>query len=147
MKAVELHRRFKEARERSGLSIDEVAIRTGIESLSICDLEDYEGDLTRGYSPKELQRLCVAVGIRPIELFADTISEPPVSAEELIRRVRDECRSRGVTLQQFEDVVGWTLSGYIDGREALLEGISIDGLQWLCRELRIDWRRVLLSLE
>ena len=30
--------------------------------------------------------------------------------------------------------------------ESLLEDMTVDGLQWLCRELRIDWRRVLLSL-
>lgn len=29
----------------------------------------------------------------------------------------------------------------------LLEEITIQGLKWLCDELRIDWRRVLLSLE
>lgn len=144
MQAVEPRHRFKEAREQAGLSLDEVAIRTGIESLSIFDLEEFEGDLTCCYSPKELQKLCQAVGIRPIALFTGAISEPAVSAEELIRRIRDECGSRGVTLEQFEDIVGWSLIGYMDKPEVLLESISIDGLQWLCRELRIDWRRVIL---
>jgi len=141
MKAVEPHYRFKEARERAGLSIDEVAIRSGTESLSIFDLEGFEGGLTRGYSSKEVLHLCQAVGIHPIELFADIISESAISADELIRRIRDECSSRGVTLEQFEDIVGWSLSGCMDEPELLLEGINIDGLQWLCRELKIDWRR------
>jgi hypothetical protein len=30
--------------------------------------------------------------------------------------------------------------------ERLFEEMSIDGLQWLCRELGIDWHRVILSL-
>jgi hypothetical protein len=86
------------------------------------------------------------LGIRPIELFADDITEPRVSADELVRQIHAECRSRGVTLEQFEDAVGWRLSACIEPPERLREDMTVDGLQWLCRELRVDWRRVLLSL-
>jgi transcriptional regulator with XRE-family HTH domain len=147
MKEAAPHRRFKEARERVGLSIDDVAIRSGVESLSICDIEEIEGDLTRGYSPKEVQQLCQAVGIRPIELFANIISEPAVSAEDLIELIDAEIKSRRITLEQFEDAVGWKLSELMQSPRRLLEDISIDGLQWLCRELRIDWRRVMVGLD
>jgi len=34
----------------------------------------------------------------------------------------------------------------LDPPEKLLEDLTLDGLQWLCRELHIDWRRVLAAL-
>jgi len=143
----ETHRRIKEARERAGLSIDEVAVRSGINWNSIYDLETYEGDLCAGYSPNEVQQLCQAIGIRPIDVFAEDVSAPAVSADELMRRIRDECQARRITMEQFEDIVGWSFGGCMDKPQVLLEEISIDGLQWLCRELSIDWRRVILGLD
>jgi transcriptional regulator with XRE-family HTH domain len=146
MTATTPHLRFREARERIGLSPDEVAARSGVDSPSVWDLEEIEGEITSNYSPRDLQRLCNVIGIRPVELFADSIAESAVSADELVQRIQAECRSRSVTLEQFEDAVGWRLSACIEPPEKLLEDMTVDGLQWLCRELRIDWRRVFLSL-
>lgn len=140
------HVRFKEARERIGLSQEEVAARSGVSSPSVWDLEAIEGELTSCYSPRDLQQLCSVVGLRPVELFGDDITESPVSAYELVQRIHAECRSRAVTLEQFEDTVGWRLSACIEPPERVLEDMTVDGLQWLCRELHIDWRRVFLSL-
>ena len=143
MKATVPRLRFREARERLGLSPDKVATRSGITSPSIWDLEEMGGELTSNYSPRHLQQLCRVLGIQPVELFGGELSEPAVSADELARLIHDECRSRGITLEQFEDVVGWRLSACIDPPGKLLEDMTVDGLQWLCRELRIDWRRAL----
>ncbi len=146
MEATTPNLRFREARERLGLSPQEVAERSGVSDAAIWDIEEIDGDLTSCYSPKELQQFCRVLAIRPIELFADEISEPAVSPEELVGPIHDECRSRNITLEQFEDVVEWRLVGFMEPPERLLEEMTLDGLQWLCRELRIDWRRVLLAL-
>lgn len=138
--------RFREARERVGLSPKEVAERSGVPHADVWEIEGLDGDLTCCYSPRQVQQLCSVIGIRPVELFADSVSEPPVSTDELARLIHAECRTRGVTLEQFEDVVGWRLTACIAPPEKLLEDMTVDGLQWLCRELRIDWRRVLLGL-
>ncbi len=143
MNAVAPHIRFREARERLGLSPDEVAAQSGVSDAGVWDIEECEGDLTCCYSLRDVQKFCRVLGIRPVELFGGEISEPAVSADELVRRIHDECRSRGVTLEQFEDAVGWRLSACIEPPERLLEDMTVDGLRWLCRELRIDWRRVL----
>jgi hypothetical protein len=111
----------------------------------IWDIETQPDELASVYSPREIQQLCQVIRIRPIELFSGPVAESPVSAGELVQRIHAECRSRGITLDQFEDAVGWRLSDCIEPPERLLEDMTIDGLQWLCRELRIDWRRVLLS--
>jgi hypothetical protein len=38
------------------------------------------------------------------------------------------------------------LTACIEPPDRLLEDMTIDGLQWLCRELGIHWHRVILSL-
>jgi hypothetical protein len=144
MKEAAPHRRFKEARERAGLSIDQVEILTG---ANVFDLEEFEGDLTACYSPTQVKQLCQVVGIKAVELFGNQVSEPAVSAEDLIELIDAEIKSRRITLEQFEDAVGWKLSELMQSPRRLLEDISIDGLQWLCRELRIDWRRVMVGLD
>jgi DNA-binding XRE family transcriptional regulator len=141
------HIRFREAREHLGLSPDELATRSDVSQAGVWDIEAFEGDLTCCYSPSDVQKFCRVLGIRPVELFGADISEPAVSAGELVRLIRDECHSRGVTLEQFEDAVGWRLSACIEPPERLLEDMTVDGLQWLCRELHIDWRRVFLSYD
>jgi hypothetical protein len=83
---------------------------------------------------------------RPRELFGVTTTEPAVSAGELADLIRAECGKRGITLEQFEDAVGRRLSECIDPPERMLEDMSLDGLQWLCRELGIHWHRVILGL-
>jgi transcriptional regulator with XRE-family HTH domain len=141
--AVAPHIRFREARERLGLSPAEVAARSGVSDAGVWDIEACEGDLTRCHSPRDVQKFCRVLGIHPVELFGEEISEPAVSADELVQLIHEECRSRGVTLEQFEDAVGWRLSACIEPPERLLEDMTVDGLQWLCRELRIDWRRAM----
>ena len=146
MNTVAPHTRFREARERLGLSPDEVAAQSGVSDAGVSDIEKCEGDLTCCYSPRDVQKFCRVLGIRPVELFGEEISDPAVSADELARRIHEECRSRGITLEQFEDAVGCRLSACIEPPERLLQEMTIDGLQWLCRELGIDWHRVILSL-
>ena len=136
--------RFQEAREQAGLSQDQVAAQSGLEigSSAIWDIERCAGDL-ENYSPAEIRKLCRLLAIPPIDLFAESFSEPPVSPEELVALIRQECVSRSITLEEFEDVVGWELKAFMDAPKRILEDMSVDGLKWLCDELRIDWRRTL----
>jgi DNA-binding XRE family transcriptional regulator len=138
--------RFQQFRDRAGLSHDEAAQQMGISSPAVWDIEGCEGELSQCYSPSQVRQFCRVLGIRPSELFAVETVESPVSAAELVRLIHEQCRSRCVTLEQFEDAVGWRLSACIEPPERLLEDMSIYGLQWLCRELGTHWHRVILSL-
>lgn len=135
--------RFREARERLGLSPPEVAALSGVVDADVWEIEGLENDLTLCYSPNQIRQFCRVLGIRPIELFGEEITEPALSGDGLVRLIHQECHSRGITLGQFEDIVGWRLSSSMEPTEKLFEDMTVDGLQWLCRELRIDWRRVL----
>jgi transcriptional regulator with XRE-family HTH domain len=138
--------RFREFRERAGLSHDEAACQMGISSSSVWDIESIEDELSSVYSPSEVQRFSQVLGVLPIELFGANISDSPISAVELVRLIHEQCRLRSFSLEQFENTVGWRLNACIQPPEHLLEDLSIDGLQWLCRELEVDWHRVISSL-
>ena len=141
--AISLSKRFRELRERAGLSEKEAERQMGI---SVWDIEAVEDELTCGHSPAEVRKYCQILGARPSELFGISTTEPAVSAEELVALIAAECRKRGVTLEQFEDAVGWRLDQCMAPPQRLLEDMTLDGLQWLCRELGIHWHRVILSL-
>ena len=138
--------RFREIRERAGLTRDEVANTLLISGPSVWDIETHDDELSSCYSPRQVQKLCQVLRVRPTELLGIETTGSPISATELVRLIHEQCRSRGVTLEQFEDAVGWRLSACIEPPEHLLEDITIDGLQWLCRELGLDWQRVILGL-
>ena len=146
MQTIAPHIRFREARERAGLSAEGYAASVGLHRLDVWEIEGLDGHLTCCHSPKQVQKYCQILRIRPVDLFADCISESAISAADLVQLIHTECRSRGITLDQFEDIVEWRLTACIEPPEKLLEDMTIDGLQWLCREIHIDWRRVLLSL-
>jgi len=138
--------RFREFRERAGLTHDDAARQMGISSPAVWDIESCDNEISECYSPSEVRQFCHVLGVHPSELFGVKTAEPPVSATELVRLIHEQCQSRGVTLEQFEDAVGWQLSACIEPPAHLLEDMTIVGLQWLCRELGINWQRVILSL-
>jgi len=61
--------------------------------------------------------------------------------------IREHCRSRGITIGQFEDASGWHLAKSLDDPARFLhDDYSLDGIQDICRELGVDWQRFILSL-
>jgi transcriptional regulator with XRE-family HTH domain len=141
-----ISRRFREAREQAKLSQEEAAERLGISAECVRDIESHEEEIGILYSPAQIAKFCKMLGIRPAELFAIKTTEQPIDAEELIERIHQKVRSRAISLEQFENAVGWQLAQSIEPPQRLLENITINGLQWLCRELDLDWHRVVLSL-
>jgi len=89
---------------------------------------------------------CKALEISPAELFGESAEASGISEDHLLELINTECRNRVMTLEQFGDVVGWDLEAAAKSAHGLLDDLSVDGLQWLCSELRIDWRRVLTNL-
>jgi transcriptional regulator with XRE-family HTH domain len=135
--------RLQRLREHAGLTVEEVAAEMNVSPFHI---EVPEEEFTCEYSPADARRFCQVLRIRPSELFGVSIIELPISASELVQLLGAECRARNVTLEQFEDAVGWRLSQCMNPPERLFDEMSLDGLQWLCRELGIHWHRVILSL-
>ncbi len=115
-------------------------------NVSPVHVEIPDHEFTCEYSPADARRFCEVLKVRPNELFAISTTEASVSASELVDLIGAECRKQRVSLEQFEDAVGWRLSQCINPPERLFEEMSLDGLQRLCREVGIHWHRVILSL-
>ena len=137
---------FRKLRERIGLSHEQVAERVGISAPSVWDIEGHDEELSECYLLSELQIFGRVLGVHPLEFFDAKPPGDPISVEELIQLIHERCRLRGITLVEFEDIVGWRLSSDIHTPERFLGGITTEGLRWLCAELDLDWRRVISSL-
>ena len=138
--------RFREARERAGLSHDEVAKRMGISSPSIWDIESDDQELFMCYSIAKVQRFCSVLGIGPRDLFAIHSTLSPITPAELAELIREHCRSRSIGIEQLEEACSWSIAKSLDEPERFRHDYPIDGVRHICRELGIDWGRVILSL-
>lgn len=137
--------RFKYFRERAGLSMGEVAEKMGggFIDMGVWDIEAYDDELFSVYSPRQVLRLSQIINTTPQELMNLHSSEPPVTATELVQFTNRVCVTRGISLDQLEDKVGWHLSRMIEPPELLLQDMSLEGIIDLCKELQIDWVRVI----
>jgi transcriptional regulator with XRE-family HTH domain len=89
--------RFREIRERAGLTRDEVANSLLISGPSVWDIETHDDELSSCYSPRQVQKLCQVLRVRPAELLGIETAGSPISAAELVRLIHEQCRSCGVT--------------------------------------------------
>jgi hypothetical protein len=112
----------------------------------IWDIETQEDELCTSYSPADIQSFCQVLGVRPADFFLIKQTEPPITAEQLASLIREHCRSHNLSLAAFEDAVGWDLSDSLDDPEMLFEDVSTEGLQWICKELGVDWHRIIAGL-
>jgi hypothetical protein len=85
----------------------------GVSPGCIWEIEDFEDELSCCYSPCQARQFCNVLGAHPSELFGVVTKESAVSAGELVERIHAECRKRNVTLEQFEDAVGWRWSQWL----------------------------------
>ena len=138
--------RFREARERAGLSHEEAAARMGISTQSVWDIESHDTELESCYSPANIQRFCQVLAISPPELFGIQVASPAISVKDLVTLIRDYCQAGGLNLEQFENAAGWHIAASLDDPECFLHDYTIDGIKDICDELKVDWQRFVLSL-
>lgn len=138
--------RFRAARERAGLSIAKTAARAGVSESCVWDLESYDDELMMVYSPADLQRFAGILCVTPRELVGTEERGDPISADQLASAIREYCRLRNRTLEEFGDAAGWDVSKAADVPQLLLSDISLDGIRDICRELGVDWQRFISGL-
>ena len=72
--------------------------------------------------------------------------DDPMSADELASIIREHCRTRNITLDEFADAAGWDVSKAADAPQLLLSDFSLDGVRDICRELGVEWQRFIRGL-
>lgn len=82
----------------------------------------------------------------PWELVGIEDCGEPITADELASAIRENCRVRNMTLDEFGDAAGWDVSKAVNTPPLLLAEYSLDGIKEICRELGLDWRPVIRSL-
>jgi hypothetical protein len=117
----------------------------GILQASIWDIECCDEELMI-YSPAEIRGFCDVLGISPRDLFGVQLGAAVLTATELVARIQAHCRSRGITVAQFEDSSGWRVAHNLDEPKKFLHDYSMAGILDICRELGVNWESFILSL-
>jgi transcriptional regulator with XRE-family HTH domain len=138
--------RFREARERAGMSITEMAMRAGISEPCVWDLESHEDELMVAYSSADLQQFAAILNVRAAYLLGTAECNDPITHTQLASAIREHCKTREMTIEQFSGTAGWEIAAAIDSPDLFLSDFTLDGIQDICRELVIDWARFVSSL-
>ena len=137
--------RLKRARELRGKSPEEIASIVGMSALNYRDLEDFPGDITTGLSLSQLAKLASALAIRTDLLFEDIPSdESNITREHLSSIIAQFLSDTGTAVTDFEDRTGFIITPALNDASEILNW-NLDCLRCVCREIGIDWTRVLRS--
>jgi transcriptional regulator with XRE-family HTH domain len=129
------------ARERAGLSEEEMGERVGIGVASYRDLESDDTEVFMCLSLAHLRVLGRILGVSPrILLLGEDAPVPgePVSFSEISAHLNALRAAKGVTVDDLSDQVGWELRDVLVDPEKLWT-FNVDGLRDLCRAIQADW--------
>jgi len=143
----EYGRLLREARERSGKTVDEMASLLSISRPSYYDLETYDDEIILVVSLKQLVTLSHALCIDLIEFFSNGAPKPAesVSLEALAESINEYLTANKLTVAEFEDAVGWEVANCLTDPSQFLN-FNLDGLKDVTKPLSVDWRAVLAHL-
>jgi len=143
----EYGRLLREARERSGKTIEEMASLLGISWESYNDLETYDDEIILVISLEQLVTLSHALGIDLVEFFSNGAPKPAesVSLEALADSINEYLTANKLTVAEFEDAVGWEVANCLTDPSQFLN-FNLDGLKDVTKPLSVDWRAVLAHL-
>lgn len=141
-------RRLREARERSGKSIDEMAALLGISWESYNELEERDDEILDSISLRQLVTLSRALKIDLVQFFSSGPARKPVQSvgfETVAEKIREFLVAQKLTVTEFENTAGWEVEkGLTDPGQFM--GFNLLGLMEVCEIVGVDWRGVLVSI-
>jgi len=133
--------RFREARERSNLSLGEVAERLGIPVSEYWDIEFHDDEAFVCFSLAEL-RVIATILKTPLEvlLFGADFkgSTSGTSPSMIAERLRALAVSEGLPIDELGERVGWDLTPIMADPEAV-DQFNLSGLSDVCAAIGLDW--------
>ena len=147
MNDTSISNRIKRAREAKGLSHAQVGEFIGLTQDSVRDLESYDDEIIDCVTIAEIIRLCTTIEIRLSDLFPELAAVNEISPEELRDQITAHLRSEQITLAQYEDNVGWTVSNIMINPMQEIREWNIRCLIDQCDYLGKDWKPYLKYLE
>jgi len=134
--------RIRTLREKSGRSAAEMCDLLGMTDMGYFDLELHDSELPTVPSLDQIRRLAGALSITvPALLSEDGLTVPArrIEYHELDKRLKDHLRRAGLTQEQFEDQIGWSLDDFFEGEQKMLDSYNLEFLKALCAGLGVPW--------
>lgn len=143
-------RRLADARRRAGKSVSEIATAIGLDIAACSDLESYDDEVYTSISLGALCRLADLLGVTAGSLVAPSHAPgdgkiPPVRPAELARRLGEQMRERGESVEAAGGRLGWDVEELLAAPDRPWAVCNLDGLQDLCRSVRLSWLGVLAT--
>lgn len=136
---------FRAARERSGLTSEDVAHHLGITPAAYDHVERIDEDSYMSLSLRQVVALCSLLGISPRDTMATGAASGAGTVEpsDLARAIDRAIRARGDDIEAFEEHVGWTVGPMLEMPERLWDLWNIDALIDVSNAAGLDWSLVL----
>ena len=138
-------RRFLEAREALGLSLEDVAVRWGQPVSMYWDLEFHDDEAFTVIAVRDLAILAGILRTPLMRLLFGEQPSPPLPAvpysevaHRLHARMKDEARS----IDELSEQAGWEIAGYLTAADTLAD-LPICGFRSVCRVAGVDWAAAL----
>jgi len=135
---------IKTLRERSGKSDLEMAQLLGLNISWYCDLESHDDELVSTLSLSQATRFASLLGVKLYDLLGESPapgSTIPIS--QLPERVRAATAQAEVSLEEFENRVGWKLGQFLDTPVQTAAERPVMFLQDLAAQLGLPWLSVI----
>jgi transcriptional regulator with XRE-family HTH domain len=132
--------RIRSYRVRAGKSRHEVAGHLGLNDAWYNDLEHHDDELASTLTLFQGVELASFLGVRLRDLLAEGRSpDELIALTELPSRITAHLTQSGMSVEQFEEEVGWDLREFLQSPLKLAAESPIMFLQTLAEHLGIDW--------
>ena len=140
--------RIRAARERLGLTPEEVASTIGLSALWYYHLEADPDEVFSNLSLRHLQRLGQALGLEPTNILVDNAKPPTQRIEfrDVVVRLQRRMELEGFDAETLGKHLGWQIGGALADPEELWH-FNVAGLRDVCQGVGVDWLAVLPRLE
>jgi transcriptional regulator with XRE-family HTH domain len=145
MSVASVSERLRMARERAGLTPEELAERIGITTAWYHDLEGHPGDVSTTLSLAQLRDLASALELDLRHLLLG--EEAPLlaiglSAGDVVERLRQEVAASGKSPEELGAQIGWDVDPLLRAPESIWE-LNLDGLRDVCAFVGVNWTALL----
>jgi transcriptional regulator with XRE-family HTH domain len=131
---------IRTARIRAGKSRAEVAAHLALNPAWYDDLEQRDGELAATLTLFQGVALAELFGVRLADLFSETVSTgEPVALPDLPERIRAHVAAAGISMELFEQQLGWELGPFLEAPVQLATELPIAFFQALAAVLGLHW--------
>lgn len=131
---------IRSARIRAGKSRAEAAAHLALNPAWYDDLEQRDGELAATLTLFQGVALAEFFGLRLADLFGETVPDGErMALPDLPERIRAHLTAAGISLDRFEEQLGWELGPFLEAPVQLATELPIAFFQALAGALGLHW--------